>query len=123
VERLSRLGDGELPTVVLDATGNPQSMRGAFRLAAHGGRIVFVGLFQGEVTFDDLDFHQRELTLMGSRNSLPATFRRIIELMEAGRLDTTPWITHRMGLEDVVDQFSELPRQPNLVKAVIEVPE
>jgi 2-desacetyl-2-hydroxyethyl bacteriochlorophyllide A dehydrogenase len=123
IERLSGVGDGDLPTVVLDATGHPQSMMNSLQLAAHGGRIVFVGLFQGDVTFHDPHFHQRELTLKGSRNSTPETFRRIIQVLEAGRLDTTPWITHRMSLEGVASRFSELSRQPALVKAVIEAPE
>ena len=38
---------GQLPSVVIDATGNPASMKGTFQLAEHGGRIVFIGLFIG----------------------------------------------------------------------------
>ena len=36
-------GAGELPTAIFDATGNAESMMETFDLAAHGGRIVFVG--------------------------------------------------------------------------------
>ena len=75
-------------------------MAGTFDLPAAGGRIVFVGLFQGDVTFNDPNFHRRELTLLASRNSAPSTFRDIIALIEAGRINTTPWITHRFALAD-----------------------
>ena len=117
---LAQLG-GDLPTCVLDATGNPQSMQAAFHLAAHGGRIVFVGLFQGDVTFNDPDFHRRELTVMGSRNSLPATFRNVIRLVEEGRVETRPWITHRFKLAEIPDVFpTQIAGNPAVLKAMIE---
>ena len=119
-DRLRDINDGDLPTAVFDATGHPGSMMSTFDLAAHGGRIIFVGLFQGEVTFDDPNFHKRELTLYASRNSTPATFRRTIAMIERGEIDTTPWITHRLPLAEVPVRFAELHREPGLIKAMIE---
>lgn len=112
---------GDLPTVLFDATGSPRSMNSTFEWVDHGGRIVFVGLFQGDVTFYDPNFHRRELTLMSTRNALPETFGRVLRLMESGAVDTAPWITHRLGLGDVVDQFASLQGTPGLVKAMIDV--
>lgn len=112
---------GELPTCVMDATGNPASMMGTFERAAHGGRIVFVGLFVGEIAFEDSNFHRRELTLSSSRNATPQDFERTLELLKSGRIDTTPWITHRMALAEVGARFSEMSRAPGLVKAMVEV--
>lgn len=113
----------ELPTLIIDATGHRGSMEGDFDLVAPGGRIVFVGLVMGALSFDDPNFHKREVTLMASRNALPETMRRIIALIEAGRIDTTPWITHRLKLADVVDDFAKLPGSGGLIKAMIEVEE
>lgn len=122
VNQLKRIGGGDLPTIVIDATGNPKSMAGTFDLAAHGGRIVFVGLFQGELAFNDPNFHRRELTVCGSRNALPQTFRDIIALVEAGRVDTAPWITHRFALADTPKVFPEkIAGNPAVLKAMIEV--
>jgi len=104
--RLAELTGGDFPTAVFDATGNAASMAASFNFTAHGGRLVFVGLFAGDVTFNDPNFHRRELTLLSSRNSRPEDFRRIIALCESGRVDTTPWITHRAQLDDVPDQFA-----------------
>ena len=118
---LRAIGNGDLPTVVIDATGNPASMAGSFDLPAHGGRLVFVGLFQGEVTFNDPNFHRRELTLLASRNALPDTFRDIITLLEAGRVDTTPWISHRFDLADTAQRFPEIAGNPDVIKTVITV--
>lgn len=122
VEELKRIGGGDLPTCVIDATGNPASMNGCFDLPAHGGRIVFVGLFQGDVTFNDPNFHRRELTVMGSRNALPATFREVIRLVESGQVDTRPWITHRFKLEETPTVFPrDIAGNPAVLKAMIEV--
>lgn len=92
---LARLTGGDLPAAVFDATGKVDSMNAGFNHVAHGGRLVLVGLAQAEVTFDDPNFHRRELTVLSSRNALSADFPRIIALIEAGRVDTSPWITHR----------------------------
>ena len=75
------------PICIIDATGNPKSMSRCFDLASHGGRIVFVGLFQGDITLDDPNFHRRELTLMATRNSRPRNFERIIKMMEQGEIN------------------------------------
>ena len=121
--RLKAIFGGDLPTLVIDATGNPQSMAGTFDLTAHGGRVVFVGLFQGEVGFNDPNFHRRELTLSASRNALPGTFRDIIALVEAGRVNTQPWITHRCTLAETPVVFPrDLAGNPAVLKAMIEVP-
>jgi threonine dehydrogenase-like Zn-dependent dehydrogenase len=120
--QLAAIGGGDLPTLVFDATGNAQSMTAAFELPTNGGRLVFVGLIQGDLTFNDPSFHRRELTVMGSRNSRPETFRTIISMIEAGKIDTTPWITHRLELRDVPTRFPEIAQDKTLLKAMISVP-
>ena len=112
--------DGRLSEVVFDATGNAAAMQASFQHVAHGGRLVFVGLVQGSITFDDPLFHRREMTLLASRNSCH-DFPRIMHMIETGAIDTTPWITHRLGLAEVPAQFAGLPKQPGLVKAMVDV--
>ncbi len=105
---------------VFDATGNQTAMQQSFERVAFGGKLVFVGLVQNTISFDDPLFHRREMTILASRNSAGA-FPPIMQDIEAGRIDTTPWITHRLGLAEVPDAFSELPMQVDLIKAMIEV--
>jgi len=119
VERL-RARFGQLPSVIIDATGNAESMKGVFDLAEQGGRIVFLGLFQGEMTFDDPNFHRRELTLMASRAGLTATFRDVIGMMEKGCIDVLPMITHRFGFAETASRLPVLHAEPCLVKAMID---
>lgn len=122
LERLAAIIGGDMPTAVFDATGSPRSMMASFDYPAHGGSLVFVGLFQGEVTFNDPNFHKRELTLLASRNAHPADFPRIIGLIESGRIDTTPWITHRGAFEDVPELCPRWASpEAGVIKAIIEV--
>lgn len=112
---------GDLPTVVFDATGNAASMERSFDLTAHGGRLVLVGLVLDEIRFRDPDFHRKELTLLSSRNSTGADFRRIIGQMEAGALDTRPWITHRTPCDGLIECFPFwLDPAAQVIKAVVE---
>ncbi len=122
-EDLRKLLDGNLPTVVFDATGHPESMMKGFDYCAHGGKLVFVGLFQGDVSFHDPTFHRKELMVMASRNATPQTFRTIINAIENGRMDTTSWITHRIDFDKVPETFASLLEPGSgVIKAVIEMP-
>lgn len=119
--QLKSQNNGDLPTLVIDATGNPASMANCFNLLAHGGRIVFVGLFQGEVTFNDPNFHRRETTLLASRNARPEDFDQIIQMMEQNQIDTRPWITHRAAAAQFLDVLPAwLAPDANVLKAMIE---
>jgi 2-desacetyl-2-hydroxyethyl bacteriochlorophyllide A dehydrogenase len=121
VEPLKALPGGDLPTVVIDATGNAGSMARCFDLLAHGGRIVFVGLFQGEVAFNDPNFHRRETTLLASRNARPEDFTQIIGMMERGKIDTTPWITHRCSSDAFLEALPGwVAPDAKLIKAMVE---
>jgi 2-desacetyl-2-hydroxyethyl bacteriochlorophyllide A dehydrogenase len=113
---------GELATLVFDATGNPTSMHAAFDLLAPGGRLVLVGLFQGDLSFDDPGFHRRELTVLGSRNATAADFRRSIEIIQRGQAQVADWITHRTTLDELPQVFPMLERTGSgVIKAVVEL--
>jgi 2-desacetyl-2-hydroxyethyl bacteriochlorophyllide A dehydrogenase len=119
---LRDLTDGHLPDVVIDATGNSGSMSGAFGLVAHGGKLVFVGITTEEVHFRHPVFHKPEGTLLCSRNALAEDFTRIIGLIEEGKIDTRPWITHRSSFDDLPGVFPSYTRpETGVIKAVVDV--
>jgi alcohol dehydrogenase len=123
-QELRDLTDGHLPDVVIDATGNSSSMSNAFNLITHAGRLVFVGITTDDVHFRHPLFHKPEGTLLCSRNALSADFSRIIGLIEEGRIDTQPWITHRAKFDELIDVFPSYTRpETGVIKAVVEVGE
>lgn len=120
--KVEALTQGDMPTVVFDATGSPQSMMESFGYVANGSKLVFVGLFQGDVTFNDPEFHRHEVTLMSSRNATAEDFQQVIGQLEAEVIDTRPWITHRAALEDMIEQFPGWLNPANgVIKAMVEL--
>lgn len=123
VDRAVReLPAGETFAAVFDATGNAAAMERSFESVGFTGRLVFVGIVPGEVRFPDPLLHRREMTVLASRNSLPADFTRIIGLIEAGKIDTRPWVSHRCGFDELIDRFpSYADPATGVIKAVVEV--
>ena len=65
---------------------------------------------------------QTEGNVACSRNACSADFTRIIGLIEQGRIDTKPWITHRVAFEELIDVFSfaNVP-ETVVIKAIVDV--
>ena len=123
IERLAELTRGQLADVVVDATGSNKSMSHALNYCAFAGRLVYVGITQAEISFPHAPaLHRRELTIMASRNALPGDFKRIIQLIENGQIDTKPWITHRGAFEEMIEQFPAWVKpETGVIKAMVEV--
>jgi 2-desacetyl-2-hydroxyethyl bacteriochlorophyllide A dehydrogenase len=120
IHKINTLTNNDLPTLVFDATGNAASMMQAFQFVAHGGRLVFVGLVQSDITFHDPHLHRREITLLSSRNAQPQNFTQTIDLIRGGQIDTRAWITHRASADTLIAQFTEWLKPENgVIKAVV----
>jgi 2-desacetyl-2-hydroxyethyl bacteriochlorophyllide A dehydrogenase len=103
--QVQELTGGDLPTAVFDATGNAASMTSAFQYVAHSGRLIFAGIVQGDIPVHDPMLHRREISLLATRNAVSADFERILAHIQAGTIDTTPWVTHRAVMAEFVEQF------------------
>lgn len=122
VDTITKLTDGKMANVVVDATGHAGSMAVAYRFAGFVGRVVFVGITQDPITFTQPLMHRREISFLASRNAVSNEFTRIIRLIEGGMLDTGPWITHRVGFGGVIDAFPVfLDPAAGVVKAMVEI--
>ncbi|MFD2256747.1 zinc-binding alcohol dehydrogenase family protein [Luteolibacter algae] len=123
LSEIEKITDGAFCDVIIDATGHAGSMVKCFEFAAVGGRVVYVGITAQDISFPQAPFfHRRELSVMASRNALPADFPEIIEIIRAKKIDLNNWITHRLSIEEVPEGFDKF-TDPKLgaIKAVIEV--
>ena len=115
---------GEGHDLVFDATGNAASMQQGFDYVAHGGTYVLVSVVKGPISFEDPDFHRREMSLLGSRNATAEDFERVITAIGNGTVPIDKLITHRTTLADAA---RDLPlwatQKQGLIKAVIEIAE
>lgn len=120
VARLSDITGGDMPTVVIDATGSLRAINTGFQYLAHGGRYVLVGLQKGDISFSHPEFHKREATLMSSRNATRVDFEHVIQCMKKGLIDPTTYITHRVAFSEVKDTFASwLDPASGVIKAML----
>jgi 2-desacetyl-2-hydroxyethyl bacteriochlorophyllide A dehydrogenase len=119
---LKEITNGDMPTVVIDATGNQKAIINAFGYMAHGARYVLVGLQKGEINFSHPEFHKRESTLMSSRNATRADFEHVITSIKSGSVNPGIFITHRVKFDEVKERFeSWLNPATGVIKAMVEV--
>jgi len=121
MEALKHITRGDMPTVVIDATGSLRAIENAFQYMAHGARYVLVGLQKGDIRFSHPEFHKREGTLMSSRNATRADFEGVMDSMRRGLIDPTIYITHRVGFDEVKAEFAGwLDPARGVIKAMVE---
>lgn len=118
--QLKEITNGDMPTVVIDATGSRAAINNSFKYMSHGARYVLIGLQKGEVCFSHPEFHKREGTLMSSRNALRSDFEHVINSMLKGLIDPLNYITHRVKFDEVEANFeSWLKPETGVIKAMV----
>jgi 2-desacetyl-2-hydroxyethyl bacteriochlorophyllide A dehydrogenase len=120
MEKLLAITNGDMPTVVIDATGNLKAINNAFQYMAHGGRYVLVGLQKDAISFSHPEFHKREATLMSSRNATRNDFEYVINCIKNKKIDPLHFITHRVGFNELATQFpSFIKPETGVIKAMV----
>jgi 2-desacetyl-2-hydroxyethyl bacteriochlorophyllide A dehydrogenase len=120
LERLKAITNGDMPTVVIDCTGNLKAINAAIQYMSHGARFVLIGLQKEALAISHPEFHKREGTLMSSRNALAKDFSFVIKCIKTGLIEPKHYITHRIALDEVIDKFESLTKPENgVIKAII----
>jgi 2-desacetyl-2-hydroxyethyl bacteriochlorophyllide A dehydrogenase len=121
-ERLMEITNGDMPTVVIDATGNQKAINSGLQYLAHGGKYILIGLQKNEIIFSHPEFHKRETTLMSSRNATREDFEHVISCIRKKLIDPSIYITHRVKFEEVKNEFdSWLIPKNRVIKAMVEM--
>lgn len=120
-EELGRITGGDMPLVVMDATGNLQAINNAFSLMAHGGKFILVGLQKADICFSHPEFHKREATLMSSRNATREDFDHVLSCMKKGLINPSLFITHRSRFDGMINEFENWLNPANkVIKAMVQ---
>jgi 2-desacetyl-2-hydroxyethyl bacteriochlorophyllide A dehydrogenase len=121
-EQLKQITNGDMPTVVVDATGSLKAINNSFQYMAHGARYVLIGLQKENISFNHPEFHKREGTLMSSRNATRNDFEHVIRHIKTGEIRPGTYITHRVSFGEVAEEFERWLNPSNgVIKAMIEV--
>ncbi|HQW30574.1 MAG TPA: zinc-binding dehydrogenase, partial [Verrucomicrobiales bacterium] len=91
-----------------EALGTPQTFENALRCLRPAGTLSSLGVYSGklQVPYDafsaGLGYHRIVTTLCpGGKERM----RRLLNLVQSGRFDPTPIITHRFSLEEIPQAY------------------
>lgn len=114
VEAIKGLTDGRGVDVAIEALGRQETFENALRAIRPGGTLSSLGVYSGKLLapYDALYAglgDQRIVTTLcpGGKERM----RRLMSMVENGRVDLSPLITHRFALDDIQDAFELFSRQ------------
>jgi len=103
VDEINNITNGDMATVVFDASGHKGALEKGPEYMAHGGRFVLVGLSKGDLTYNHPAIHAKEMTLMCSRNATKQDFEYVISILD--QFPTDSFITHNVTFKKMIDHF------------------
>jgi 2-desacetyl-2-hydroxyethyl bacteriochlorophyllide A dehydrogenase len=119
--RVVELTGGEGADSVIEAVGRPELVASAVLLLRPGGIIAVAGVIMTPVEIPWALVMLKNLSLRAGLVNPQQNVHRLLALIEAGRLDPTELITHRMPLSDAIagyELFAE--RRDGVLKIVLE---
>jgi len=118
-ERLLALTSGDGPSVTIEAVGTPDTFRMAVEEVAFAGRVAYVGWSKEPVTYETRHFVQKELDILGSRNSTPEDFEAVIRMLERGEFPLEETISAVISLEQVGETLRAWAENPVAYRKIL----
>ena len=112
------LGGGA--NVVIECVGNVPAVKSAFQFAGKGATVLLFSVPKVDATFDLplFDVYKKELTIKGSFVN-PDTHARAVALINSGKVDFGPIITHRFPLDQLPEAIA-MQMSDASIKVVVE---
>jgi threonine dehydrogenase-like Zn-dependent dehydrogenase len=118
-EALQELTDGEGPVVAIEAVGAPSTFRAVVDEVAFAGRVVFIGYTAEDVACRTKYFVQKELDLLGSRNSTRDDFEAVSAMLaEDSGFPRDALVSRVVALEEAGAALAEWSADPARVTKI-----
>ena len=106
--------------VVIECVGNVPAVKSAFQFAGKGATVLLFSVPKVDATFDLplFDVYKKELTIKGSFVN-PDTHARAVALINSGKVDFDPIITHRFTLDQLPEAIA-MQMSDASIKVVVE---
>jgi threonine dehydrogenase-like Zn-dependent dehydrogenase len=118
-ERLAKVSGGK-PAVVFECVGVPGMLHQILRDAPQAARVVVAGVCMEEDRIQPLMGIMKELRLQFVFGYRPEEFEGTLRALAEGRLDVSPLVTGRVGVDGVGDAFEALGRPEEHAKILVE---
>ena len=110
---------GAEPDVVIEAVGRPGMLNAAIAAVRPQGTVVTGGVCMEPDSFDHLLAYSKEPQVRTARVYTKAENQFILEMIAAGRIDPSPMISHRIGLDDLPAAFEALRTPTDQCKVMV----
>ncbi|GAA3631057.1 zinc-dependent alcohol dehydrogenase family protein [Lactobacillus hamsteri] len=106
--------------VVVEAVGNPITQEEAISATRRGAQVLMFGVANPKSKFsiNSYEIYQKQLTIQGSFIN-PYCFEDAISLLESGKVDVLPLISHELSLGEVEDFTSG--KLKDVSKAIVKI--
>lgn len=111
--------DGAGFDIVVEAVGLGATFLQSIDAAAHGGRVVQIGVGKESPAFNFTLIQKKELTLLGSRNATREDFLFLIDLVREQGLDLSRMVSRIYSYEDAPRAFADLAQQSGTLLKVL----
>jgi 2-desacetyl-2-hydroxyethyl bacteriochlorophyllide A dehydrogenase len=105
IDKVKEITKGTLVHTVFDATGNKVAIERGLQYMRHGGKMILVGLFKGDLSFNHPSLHAKETTLMSSRNATREDFEFVVDVLRQKKFNTEAYITKRVKFTSILTDF------------------
>jgi len=109
---------GKGADIVFEVAGVESTFQQALQMVHRGAKIELVGLYSKPFSWSPSSIVGNDITLIGCglRWDLPGA----VELMDNGKVDTKPLITHKFPLEKIKEAFDTQIKVPEAIKVMIQ---
>lgn len=121
IDTVNQATDSRGCDLVIEATNSPDGMTDAVMSAVIGGRVILVGIPDGDTYtgFSAAEARRRGLDLRFSRR-MGDVYDRAIALVQQSKVDVDTLITHRFSIENAAEAFTlQADEAPGLIKSMI----
>jgi len=91
--------------VAIVATGSPQALVNACDMVRKGGKVLSIGIFSKSVELNITNLVRRQISLCGTFASSWKNYEEAMNLIEYGKVDLAPLITHHFPINDATSAF------------------
>jgi alcohol dehydrogenase len=104
VAAICRIGDGLGADTVIEAVGVPETFELSTELVRPGGRVANIGVHGKPATLHLESLWIRNVTITTGLVDAYSTLR-LLTMLAAGQLDTSKFVTHRFGLDEMMEAY------------------
>ncbi len=118
VKEIQAITNNRLAEVVIEASGDARAIRNTIDYVSYAGRISFVGWPKNEIPLPTALFTKKELTIVGSRNSV-GMFPESLRLIAEKQVDVAALVTKTVSLEEIPATVKDISEHPESYLKVI----